>query len=145
MGEWKANAVVFLVLYLYCTQVFGQDIIVDKQIEVGMEVVLNNCPSGKSFQYIDLYSKTRYNSSVQPNIDSATGNGVYEYYFTPGDFDASRLPCSFSGKKYKVAALHVFEGENGQDKRVMLLYTSDMLKIIWVEFDDAVNNDELSW
>jgi hypothetical protein len=145
MGKWKTISIsVAAILIAFVTQAQGLQQ-VQKNIEVGMEVTLKPCSASMYYRYLDLYTKTRFDSNKPPVIDSTSGEGLYEYYFTPGDFDASRLPCSYAGKKYKVAALHIFEDENAKEKRVMLLYTSEPLKIIWVEFDDAVLNEELTW
>ncbi len=91
---------------------------------------------------MDIYTKTRY-PETGIKIDSASGEGIFENFFTPGDFDARRLPCEYGNKKYKIAALRVFETE-GKEKRVMILYTSNKHSLIWVEFDKAVELKELS-
>ncbi len=92
---------------------------------------------------MDLYKKTRYLTTDTIKIDSASGEGVLEFFMKPGDFDARRLPCEYGNKKYRIAALHVFETNDNKQKRVMILYTADKLSVIWVEFDDAYENGEL--
>jgi hypothetical protein len=145
MGKWKTISISVAAL-LICLGARAQGVKqVQKDVEVGMEVTLMPCSASIFYRHIDLYTKTRYDSNKPPQIDSASGEGLYDYFFTPGDFDASRLPCTYASKKYKVAALHIFEEENGKEKRVMLLYTAEPLKLIWVEFDDAVLNEELTW
>lgn len=145
MDKWKtiSISVAALLISLGATAQGMQQ--VEKNIEVGMEVTLKPCSASMYYRYLDLYTKTRFDADKPPQIDSTSGEGLYEFFFTPGDFDASRLPCNYAGKSYRVAALHVFEDENAKEKRVMLLYTSEPLKIIWVEFDDAVLNEELTW
>ncbi len=114
----------------------------EKQIEVGGWVKLVPCKKeNKSFVSMDLYTKTRYPESGIA-IDSTTGNGVFENFFAPGDFDAKRLPCEFGNKKYRIAALRVFEVE-GKEKQVMILYTGNKLSMIWVEIDKAVELNEI--
>jgi hypothetical protein len=49
-----------------------------------------------------------------------------------------------SGKKYKVAALQEFN-VNGNIKRVVLCYSGYDLTIIWIEFDQALLNGEISF
>ncbi len=120
--------------------------LVDKEIEVGMTVKIMPCKSGKtSLQSMDMYRKTRI-PSAPFGIDSATGEGVFENFFAPGDFDTKRLPCDYSNKKYKVAALRVFEDpKTKKEKRVMILYTKEPLTMIWVEFDKAIEIGELTF
>jgi hypothetical protein len=125
--------------------IFAQTM-VEKQIEIGMLVKITPCKKGSpSFGAMDMYRKTRIPSSTI-KIDSATGDGIFENFFAPGDFDARRLPCEYGGKKYRVAALNVFEDkETGKERRVMILYTKEALTMIWVEFDKAVELKEIEF
>jgi hypothetical protein len=118
--------------------------LIEKEITIGMLVKIPACKKDQqALESMDLYRKTR----IPPNeieIDSATGDGIFENFFGPGDFDARRLPCEYAGKQYKVAALRVFDDEKtGAEKRVMILYTNDALSMIWVEFDKAVALKEI--
>lgn len=119
---------------------------VEKEIAVGMMVKIPPCKKGvKHIQSMDMYRKTRM-AHGETVIDSATGDGVFESFFAPGDFDATRLSCDYSNKKYKVAALRVFDDEkSGKEKRVMILYTKDPLTVIWVEFDKAIELKEIEF
>jgi hypothetical protein len=119
---------------------------VEKEIEVGMIVKIMPCKKGgKTFESMDSYRKTRIVPGLAV-IDSTTGEGVFENFFSPGDFDAKRLTCEYGNKKYKVAALRVFDDEKtGKEKRVMILYTKDPLTVIWVEFDKAVELKEIEF
>jgi hypothetical protein len=124
-----------------------QQNLVDKEITVGMTVKILPCTKGKSvIESMDSYRKTRIPPAGEAIIDSATGEGMFESFFAPGDFDAKRLTCDYSNKKYKVAALRVFEDEKTkQDKRVMILYTKDPWTVIWVEFDKALELKEIEF
>ena len=114
------------------------------KLEVGALVTIPVCKTGnKNFTYIDLYTKTRYLTTDSLKIDSATGEGLLEFFMKPGDFDAKRLPCEYGGKTYRIAALHIFDVMPNKEKLVMLLYTSDSRSIIWVEFDDAYEHGEI--
>lgn len=147
MEQWSIGKLIYLLLFfLTASYVQAQDkVLVEKQIEVGMCVEINACKNQQgNYVAMDLYKKTRYDANEIVKIDTASGEGVFEYFFTPGDFDAKRLPCVFGEKKYKVAALRVFE-TNGIDKRVMILYTPDKLAVIWVEFDKAIELEEITW
>lgn len=118
---------------------------IEKNIEVGMLVKITSCPKGvKSFESMDIYRKTRIPEKI--NIDSVTGEGIFENFFNVGDFDAKRLPCEYGNKKYKVAALQIFDDEKtNTQRRIMILYTSDPLALIWVEFDKAVELKEVEF
>jgi hypothetical protein len=120
--------------------------LIEKNIEVGMNVYIPACKKGnKSFTSMDMYRKTR----IPPGkieIDTLTGDGIFENFFAPGDFDARRLPCEYANKKYKVAALREFDDEKTKEtKRVMILYTKDPYTMIWVEFDKAVELKEIEF
>jgi hypothetical protein len=118
--------------------------LIEKNIEVGMWVQIKACKANqKHVNHIDLYTKTRF-PDIGIKIDSLTGEGVYENFFTPGDFDGKRLPCQYAGKKYRVAALREFEVQ-GEMKRIMFLYTDKINELIWVEFDTAVQAGEVTW
>jgi hypothetical protein len=120
--------------------------LIDKEIVVGMKVKLPACGKNKKFiESMDIYRKTRIPEG-DPVIDTATGEGLFEYFFAPGDFDVKRLPCEYGGKQYTVAALRVFDDEKtGAERRVMLLYTKDPLSVIWIEFDKAIASKEIEF
>ncbi len=136
-----------IIAFILLTSLYTQaQALVDKEIEVGMLVKIMPCKAGRtSLQSMDMYRKTRI-PSEPIGIDSATGEGVFENFFAPGDFDTKRLPCEYSNKKYKVAALRVFDDpKTGKEKRVMILYTKEPLTMIWVEFDKALETGELTF
>lgn len=114
-----------------------------QQIEVGQWVKLVGCKTGKTFESMDIYTKTRFPDKGIA-IDTITGDGVFENFFAPGDFDGKRLPCEYGNKKYKIATLRTFDKTEDQpEKRVMILYTTDKLSMIWVEFDKAIELKEI--
>lgn len=140
------RTLLFIILTACSLATFAQQQMIDKQIEVGMTVKLTACKSGsKSFVSMDMYRKTRIPQG-KIVIDTLTGDGVFENFFAPGDFDARRLPCEYANKKYKVAALREFEDEKTKlAKRVMILYTQDSYTMIWVEFDKAIELKEIEF
>lgn len=100
--------------------------------------------ASKTFKNIDIYTKSLIPDTIIP-IDSATGEGVYESFFVKGsEIDGKRLPCSYANKKFKVAALREFEIK-GKPTRIMLLYGSSFNEMLWVVFDNAVEENEISW
>lgn len=132
-------------LFFY-TQVTIAQTLVEKQIEIGMLVKITPCKKGKSsFEGMDMYRKTRIPTS-RIEIDSATGDGIFENFFAPGDFDAKRVPCDYGNQKYRVAALRIFEDKDtGTERRVLILYTKEPLTMIWVEFDKAIELKEIEF
>lgn len=92
-----------------------------------------------------MYRKTRIPTSTI-EIDSATGDGIFENFFAPGDFDAKRVPCEYGNQKYRVAALKIFEDKDtGAERRVLILYTKEPLTMLWVEFDKAIELKEIEF
>ena len=100
--------------------------------------------ASKTFKNIDIYTKSLVPDTIIP-VDSATGDGVYESFFVKGsEIDGKRLPCSYGNKKFKVAALREFDIK-GKPTRVMLLYGHAPNELLWVVFDKAVEENEISW
>lgn len=122
---------------------FAQEKVVKKNLEVGSTIHINKC-TGKSFVSMDIYTKTRYPESGI-KIDSLTGDGVFENFFDPGDFDARRLDSSYGNQNYKVAALRIFDQKDGTQKRVMICYTENKLSMIWIEIDKAFELKEIEF
>lgn len=138
---------IYLVILLSFLSIsgFAQQNKITKNIEVGMYIHINKCkPKAKAFINMDLYTKTRY-PDAGIKIDSLTGDGVFENFFAPGDFDAKRLPASYGNKKYKIAALRIFEEEDGKERRVMICYTGNKRSMIWIEIDKALDANEISF
>lgn len=132
-----------ILFLLFSLQGFSQKALVNKNIEVGMYIHINKCKS-KAFVSMDIYTKTRYPETVI-NVDTLTGDGVFENFFDPGDFDAKRLPASYGNHTYKVAALRIFDQKDGTQKRVMICYTQNKYSMIWVEIDKAVELNEIEF
>lgn len=116
-----------------------------KNIEVGMFVKIGACKSSaKHFEHIDFYNKSLVTDTVI-KVDTLTGEGVFESFFVKdSEFEGKRLPCSYANKKFKVATLREFVVK-GKNTRIMLLYTNKPNQLIWVNFDEAVEHNEISW
>lgn len=115
------------------------------EISVGNPVRITSCAKGeKTFRHIDVYFKSLVTDTVIP-VDSTTGEGLYESFFVKGsEIDGKRLPCSYGNRSYRVAALHEFMIK-GAPQRIMFLYTSKPNELIWVVFDKAVEEKEITW
>ena len=115
----------------------------NKSLEVGQFVRINACKNGQAeFVSMDVYARTK--AYDKKKVDSLSGEGLLDVFFSDKSIDAKRLPCNMGGFKYKIAALHEFAIE-GQNKRVMLLYTSYPLTLIWVELDKALELGEITF
>jgi hypothetical protein len=134
----------FLILFIVSSiDLFAQSKLVTKNIEVGMPIHINKCKD-KSFVSMDIYTKTRFPASGI-KIDTLTGDGVFENFFDPGDFDVKRLPSSYGNQNYKIAALRVYDEKDGSQRRVMICYTQSKLSMIWIEIDKAVELNEVEF
>lgn len=114
-----------------------------KNLEVGGDIFIKPCKKGqKEVLSMDVYSRnTPYNKK---KVNKATGEGLFDEFFSDKSIDAKPLPCIMSGKKYKVAALQEFN-VNGQYKRVVLCYSGYDLTLIWIEFDEALLKGDISF
>lgn len=120
---------------------FAQNI--NKTLNVGDFITINPCKKNqKEIESMDVYSRTTpYNKSM---VDTLNGEGLFEAFFNDKSIDAKPLPCIMSGKKYKVAALNEFN-VNGTLRRVVLCYTNYHLTLIWIELDQALANNQISF
>lgn len=133
-------------MFLFCiisVFVYAQSNLINKQLNVGDYIYIKPCKKGaKEILSMDVYTRTTpYNAK---KVNQQTGDGLFEEFFNDKNIEAKPLPCVMSGKKYKVASLHEFN-VNGQYKRVVLCYTNYHLTIIWIEFDLALMNQEISF
>ncbi len=67
------------------------------EIQIGDTLYFGAC-EGESFEYIDLYVKTRFEDSTEVDFNKLIEWDFYNTFFETGDFDIRRLPCSYSGK-----------------------------------------------
>lgn len=94
-----------------------------------------------NYSFIDVYIKTRF--TLNPlSYDSLTGRGLYDYFFTKGDFDAKRLPAKHAGKMIRIDGFQNVEGENGKNRTIILAWLEKDVSMIWIEME-AFNQGEL--
>lgn len=100
-----------------------------------------SCDSG-AFNFIDLYTKTRYLDSVL-RYDTSTGTGFYNSFFFDGDISAERLPCSYHNQKFTITSVQTFVDKNtGEDRLVVFVLLEKWNKVAWLEFIDAYESGE---
>lgn len=111
------------------------------ELAVGDTLEFGKC-KGADYLYMDLYTKTRF----EPNNDTfdiETGDGFYNYFFNTGDFDATKLPCSYSGKKASIVAFQDVEDNETHEIRTIILVKVAEHSVVWIEFLQAYDNDEV--
>lgn len=64
------------------------------EIEVGDTLYFAPC-NGESYQYMDLYKKSRIDPRDTFNYDVLNDWEFYNTFFEFGDFDVSRVPCEY--------------------------------------------------
>lgn len=114
----------------------------NRVLKVGDYVKIGKC-TGNSFQFIDFHRKTRF-SPTPTHYDTSSGVGFYQSFFLDGDYDAYRLPCSYSGKLYRIISLELFtDKKTGSDRRVIFLQLDKPNEIAWIELDKALDSGEI--
>lgn len=113
-------------------------------ITVGDSILLQQCSdSVNGFLSIDMVTKTRWIDRGL-TYDSITGEGFYYYFFNEGDFDTRRLPCEYSGKKFKVVGIQQIKKGTGGFSTILFGRIDDNpLTALWVEVDQAIALKEL--
>lgn len=129
--------IVTILLVLFTFNCFAQN---EAEISIGDTLVFYGC-SGESFQYIDLYKKTRVEvDSI--NYDTMFEWTFYNTFFETGDFDVTRLPCSYEGKRGIIKHMMLLETEDGMGQTVVIAKIEDELSAAYI-IEDAFINEEI--
>jgi aryl carrier-like protein len=80
----------------------------EAELSVGDTLIFDGCDS-ISFKYIDLYVKTRFEEGKAIDFDTLNEWAFYDAFFNTGDFDVTRLPCSYEGRSAVIK--HMFAAE----------------------------------
>lgn len=114
------------------------------ELRVGDSLTLGTCSNPTfGFMAIDMVTKTRW---VDRGItyDTATGEGFYPYFFNEGDVDSKRLPCDYTGKKFRIAGLQQIKQDSGLYKTIIFgQLSTNPMEILWVEVEQAAKLKEL--
>lgn len=112
-----------LTLLLACSLVSFAQSEEEALLEVGDTIYFGECV-GVSYQYIDLYVKTRFElDSI--SYDSLDGWAFYNRFFNDGDFDVSRLPCSYRGQYGVIKHLMAVRDEDDNWVNVVVVMIED--------------------
>lgn len=113
----------------------------DINFAVGDTLIFGNTDSS-FYPHIDYYVKTR----IEPGnrtYNHETGDGFYQYFFSSGDFDASRLPASFKGKSCVIVAFQDVKGDDGIERTIVLARLESERHIAWIEMQSALESGEI--
>ena len=112
-------------------------------LNVGDSLVLGKCARDDiGFTSMDLIVKTSFPENNFIYNDS-TGEGFFNWFLGTGDFDSRRLPCTYAGRKFKIATIHQYPNEDGVTTRTVILgRIDDERTVIWVEIDKAIEAKE---
>ena len=111
------------------------------QLIIGDSLVLGSCTNETSFKHIDLMVKTRWPEDGL-TYNKETGEGFYKWYFN-GDIDSGRLPCKYSGTKFRIASIHQYDNEDGSIRTVLFGQVNDEKTVLWIEITDAIESGEV--
>jgi hypothetical protein len=102
----------------------------EAEIKIGDTLYFGKCEA-ESFQYIDLYVKTRFEKD-SISYDSLNEWAFYNRFFGTGDFDVSRLPCSYSGKYGIVKHIMSIEDAEGEWHTIVLAMIVDGKSVAYI-------------
>ncbi len=133
--------------YLYCVFIaiafsFGHaKAQVQVSFNIGDSLTLGPCQEGENFNHIDILVKTRW-PNPEATYDTLSGKGFYNWYFD-GDIDSKRLPCQYSGRRFKIAGFHIYQNEDGTQRTVIFGRFRDEATVLWIEAEKAVESGEV--
>lgn len=91
----------------------------DAEISVGDTLYFTEC-KGDAFTYIDLYKKSRIDPNDTFNYDNLTDWDFYNTFFAMGDFDVTRLPCSYKNQYGIIKHIMAIEKPTGGEEPPMI-------------------------
>jgi len=135
--------VLLLVIAVFSTTIYSRAQKRDINIVVGDSLVLNRCSNKDiGFLHIDIVVKTRWvNRGLTYNKE--TGEGFYDYFFNEGDFDSKRLPCSYAGRKFRIANIQQYNNDDGSTRTVIIGQIDNEHTVLWIELDKAIQDKEI--
>ena len=133
----KHNLTLLLLLFAFCTCSAQEE----KELSIGDTLYFHTC-KGDNYQYIDLYVKTRWEDTTL-TYNQYTGEGFYEYFFSKGDFDVARMPCSYQGKFAVISAAQEVPRNDGTSRLVVLAIIEKDKRLAWLEIEKAFEFNEL--
>lgn len=109
-------------------------------LKFGDTLQFNEC-NGTGYKYIDLYVKTRFEKD-SASMDSLFDWEFYNAFFNTGDFDVSRLPCSYQGRYGIIKHMMAIEGEHDDVYNVIIVMIEDGKSAAYI-IEDAFTHEEV--
>jgi hypothetical protein len=134
------NLLVFLIL------VKGYNLFAQNQqvnMAIGDTLHIGKCKMGETFEYIDIYTKTRIVDTAKYNEE--TGEGFVDYYFGRGDFDGGRMPCKYTHTPIIIAAYKKVRNKQTKSEQTIILAWVDKakLQLAMIEIEKAWESGEV--
>ena len=128
-----------LIFNLFTTfTLFAQE---EVEIKIQDTLYFNECNS-ISYKYIDYYKKTRFEEKDTNDLTDMYNWDFYNAFFSTGDFDVSRLPCSMKGKYGIIKHIMSIHSEHNISKTVVIAMIENNISAAYIT-ENAFLNDEL--
>ena len=111
------------------------------EIKIQDTLYFNQCNS-TSYQYIDYYKKTRFEEKDTVDLTYIYNWDFYNTFFSTGDFDVSRLPCSMNGKYGIIKHIMSISNEKNKSQTVVIAMIENNISAAY-NTEKAFLNDEL--
>ncbi len=128
-------------LMILSFQLFAQQ--QEAEIQVQDTLFFSDC-NGSSFKYIDFYKKSRIEEGDTFNYDTLFFWDFYNTFFELGDFDVSRLPCSFKNDfaiVKHIMALKPTDGSSEEPKTIVIAMFPDKISAAYIIEDAFVEGE----
>lgn len=111
------------------------------QLSIGDTLFFDNC-NGENYQYIDFYKKTRFEGD-KVDYDTLNGEEFYAHFFNTGDFDVTRLPCSFKNSYGTIKHMMTVDVQDGQRRNIIVLMVENGVTAAHVVEEAFINEEVL--
>ncbi|MBR9861120.1 hypothetical protein GYB22_10320 [bacterium] len=113
----------------------------EHELHIGDTLYFTGC-EGSSFEYIDLYVKTRF-AIDSISYDTLNGWDFYNRFFPTGDFDMSRLPCEYEGRYGIIKHMMSVEDADGIWHNIVIAMIVDGTSVAYIVEDAFIEGEVL--
>lgn len=110
------------------------------ELAVGDTLYFGVC-DGEAYSYIDLYVKTRFEKD-SISYDTLNNWEFYNRFFGSGDFDVTRLPCSYKNSYGIIKHMMSVQNKDGEWMNVVIAMIEDGKSAAYI-VEDAFLNEEV--
>ncbi|MFY0643312.1 MAG: hypothetical protein JXR19_02480 [Bacteroidia bacterium] len=121
-----------------CSLIYAQE---EHELQFGDTLYFGACHS-EAYTYMDLYVKTRFEKD-SISYDSLFEWEFYNRFFNTGDFDVSRMPCSYSGKYGVIKHMMAIETDQGDVINVVVAMILDGKSVAYIVEEAFINEEVL--